>query len=618
MRAARVSCPGTRLRVRLAEKASLEKAIEIKRRAQRCIQTGDLDGALSEYEKLTQAEDSEPIHFVLLADLHFKKGEAEEASRRYLQAVDAYERQGLYKNAIAVCKKMMRLALSPTLVLQRLAQLHALDGFSTEAALYHHQYAEVLAREEKYSEAASALRKAFEVSPENVRTLEKLSETLVLSGDLAAAAAVLMEASGHHRRAGRTQDAERAAGRAEQLHPGASESFQGTLDEAAAPGRDARGPLEPTPQVETRRGPEPADDAGGAAGRVEDVAPSAASAVEAEAAPAAEAGPDLTSPQPEGLRFDSPGGPEPAVEDVVSDLAGIEALLQEAAARFRDGDRDGAGAALVRAARSYEALGKADSAAAIYRSLSRSAHASAAVLELWLANCEGREDRTEAAEVACLLGDRALNDDAAAGARAWFERARVFDPENELAQRRLQRLAAPAPPSAAAAPAADGAKAAGKVEVALGRAEAVSFDMAALIAEFQRGVQAQLSDDAQSHYDLGMTYREMGLLEQGIESFGLAARDPSFAARCAEMIGRCLLDQGRLDDAVSQFTTALETLGSQPEVEASLRFQLGLVHEAAGRPQEALAQFERVYAVQANYPDVGLKIRVLRRTLEKV
>ena len=597
----------------------MEKAIEIKRRAQRCIQTGDLDGALSEYEKLTQAEDSEPIHFVLLADLHFKKGDAEEASRRYLQAVDAYERQGLYKNAIAVCKKMMRLSLSPTVVLQRLAQLHTLDGFSTEAALYHHQYAEVLAREEKYSEAAGALRKAFEVSPENVRTLEKLGETLALSGDFAAAAAVLMEASGHHRRAGLTQDAERVAARAEQLHPGASESYQRTRDDAPASERDARGPLESTPRFETRRGPEAADDAGGAAGPAEDVAPSGASAVEAEAAAAAEGGPDVTSPQPEGLRFDSPAGPGPAAtEDVVPDLAAIEALLQEAAARFRDGGRDGAGAALVRAARSYEALGKADSAAAIYRSLSRSAHASTDVLELWLANCEGRDDRKEAAEVACLLGDHALNDDDLARARAWFERARAFDPQNELAQRRLQRLAAAAPPPAAAAKAADQARASGRVEVALGRAEAVSFDMAALIAEFQRGVQAQLSDDAQSHYDLGMTYREMGLLEQAIESFRLAARDPAFAARCAEMIGRCLLDQGRLDDAVSEFTTALETLGARPEVEASLRFQLGLVHEAAGRPQEALAQFERVYAAQANYPDVGLKIRVLRRTLEKV
>ncbi|TMQ55253.1 MAG: hypothetical protein E6K72_06655, partial [Candidatus Eisenbacteria bacterium] len=55
--------------------ASLEKAIEIKRRAQRCIQNGDLDGALGEYEKLVAADDSDPYNFVLLADLLYKKGD---------------------------------------------------------------------------------------------------------------------------------------------------------------------------------------------------------------------------------------------------------------------------------------------------------------------------------------------------------------------------------------------------------------------------------------------------------------------------------------------------------------------------------------------------------------
>ena len=50
----------------------MEKAIEIKRRAQRCIQNGDLDGALGEYEKLVAADDSDPYNFVLLADLLYK------------------------------------------------------------------------------------------------------------------------------------------------------------------------------------------------------------------------------------------------------------------------------------------------------------------------------------------------------------------------------------------------------------------------------------------------------------------------------------------------------------------------------------------------------------------
>ena len=81
----------------------MEKAIDIKRRAQRCIQNGDLDGALNEYEKLVDSEETDPYNYVLLADLLYKKGEQGAASERYLAAVGAYERASLFKNAIAVC-----------------------------------------------------------------------------------------------------------------------------------------------------------------------------------------------------------------------------------------------------------------------------------------------------------------------------------------------------------------------------------------------------------------------------------------------------------------------------------------------------------------------------------
>jgi len=146
----------------------------------------------------------------------------------------------------------------------------------------------------------------------------------------------------------------------------------------------------------------------------------------------------------------------------------------------------------------------------------------------------------------------------------------------------------------------------------------VTFDLGSLISEFQRGVEAQLSGDAQSHYDLAMAYREMGLLEQAVESFRIAQKDMSFSDRCAEMIGRCLLDQGRFEDAAAEFGSALESGRLDVETEVNLRYQLGLAHEAAGRAPDALVEFENVYAAQPNYPDVALKIRVLRKSLENI
>jgi tetratricopeptide (TPR) repeat protein len=115
-----------------------------------------------------------------------------------------------------------------------------------------------------------------------------------------------------------------------------------------------------------------------------------------------------------------------------------------------------------------------------------------------------------------------------------------------------------------------------------------------------------------------MAYREMGLLEQAVEAFRVASQDSAYTNRCAEMIGRCLLDQGRFDEAAQEFGEALAAPGIDADTEASLRYQLGLAHEAAGRVDDALAEFEGVYAAQPNYPDVALKIRVLRKSMESL
>lgn len=630
----------------------MEKAIEIKRRAQRSIQSGDLAGALSAYQKLAQSEDADPYNYVLIADLQFKMGDTSESSQSYLAAVQAYEAAKLYKNAIAICKKMIRLSLSPPVVLQRLGQLHALDGLGTEAALYYMQYAEHQVREEKYTGAVETLQKAVEACPESVRTLEKLAEVQLLAANESAAIASLILASRRWRAAGSDVDLARTRARAEQVRPGSTEVLDRPDAEA-----------EPEPEPESAAAADDSLPSGppvalpidgpitaGAVDRAVTARPALEQASEADAEPqgfvarpapafAADDQPEgfesgrasWTSNEPEEAWQPSEAqiaGPAPAAAKPVAvpatpaRTAEIEAMLREAEQQLKAGDRDAAAAALMRAAQGYEDIGRAENAASIYRSLARSAHVPADVLPQWLDNCERRGDKVEASQVACQRGDRALNEGDTATALTWFTRAHDFDPANDLAVRRLRRLEeAPdgvAPAATPAAPAVPAPPAdSGKVSVALGKAQAVTFDLGAMLDEFQRAVGEQLSGDVQSHYDLGVTYREMGLHEQAIASFRTAAQDPAYAARCTEMIGRCLLDQGQIDAAIAEFANALQQ-GVAADAAPSLRYQLALAYEAAGRTQEALAEFERVAADQANYPDVAQKIRALRRALESV
>ena len=688
----------------------MEKAIEIKRRAQRCIQNGDVDGALVEYEKLVAVEDSDPYNFVLLADLHFKKGDLDNAVQRYLSAVGAYEKSTLFKNAIAVCKKMMRLKLAPAKVLERLAALHALDGLGTEAALYYMQYAESLVRENKPNDAAEALRKAFDASPEEVKPLERLSEAYTLAEKPVEAARAMGEAVYAYAKLGQLDHARRCRNRAEQLHPGTMATL--AKERGEVPGMPFEGPMTTPASIPDARpatlpsGPVASDDDD----EVETIAEDEDSGIETFRGPAtraaastplavdhdletfptrsgsgippltpgadssddeeqeeveneevAEGAEDATPPatipsyspldEPAAPRAAAPvegleitagrhpvaaaparaGEPEPvpvpsapdATLDARPTVTEIEGLLARAQDHFKSGEREQAGELLVEAALAYERIDRLDNAASIFRSLARGAHASPKMLEHWLANCVRRGDGREAAEVACELGDRAVGVGHVEEAREWFHKALEQDPNNAISQRRLQRLGQVSPAAALPTPVAPepepepAAEAeSGRVEMAVGRAEAVTFDLGSLLVEFQRGIEAQLSGDAQSHYDLAMTYWEMGLIEQAMDSFRLAAADAAFASRAAEMIGRCLLDQGRYDEATSEFQIALQSPDLPAEAAIGLRYHLGLALEAAGNLKDAVAEYERVFAQQANYSDVALKLRVLRKALE--
>ena len=313
---------------------------------------------------------------------------------------------------------------------------------------------------------------------------------------------------------------------------------------------------------------------------------------------------------PEGPSRPSPFAAEPVPADpspsmiarrpveILGGVENVEGLLQRAQDEFRAGRRDSASQALVEAALAYERLGRLDSAATIFRSLGRGAAAPLSVMELWLANCEKRGDRTEGALVSCELGDRALNDSQKDLARRWFEHALAIDANCDTARRRLQRLAGtPAPPAdPAAAPAAEPATAApeagGRVAVAVGRGRAVTFDLQGLLQEFQRGVESQLEGDAQGHYDLGMAYREMGLHDEAIGAFRIAERDPRLTQRAREMVGRSLADSERHDEAVREFESALQVRALDAEAEAELRFQMALSLSANAQPADALAQLE--------------------------
>ena len=102
---------------------TLGKPNSIRKRALDFARKRQWDKALVEFEKLVEIESHNPNLFNELGDLHIKLDNKREAFKSFHKAVDAYTKVGLHNNAVAVCKKIIRLNPGDHVVYGKLARL---------------------------------------------------------------------------------------------------------------------------------------------------------------------------------------------------------------------------------------------------------------------------------------------------------------------------------------------------------------------------------------------------------------------------------------------------------------------------------------------------------------
>jgi len=133
-----------------------------------------------------------------------------------------------------------------------------------------------------------------------------------------------------------------------------------------------------------------------------------------------------------------------------------------------------------------------------------------------------------------------------------------------------------------------------------------------IFREFQRGVDKQLGkEDYETRYNLGIAYKEMGLVDEAIAEFQLAAKDEGRVLECASMLGICFLEKGMPKLAVKWFEKGLQARDRSEEEYQGLRYDLASALEASGENERALEIFTELYGQNARFRDVEDKVRQL-------
>jgi tetratricopeptide (TPR) repeat protein len=133
-----------------------------------------------------------------------------------------------------------------------------------------------------------------------------------------------------------------------------------------------------------------------------------------------------------------------------------------------------------------------------------------------------------------------------------------------------------------------------------------------IFREFQKGVDKQLGkEDYETRYNLGIAYKEMGLVDEAIAEFQLAAKDEARLLECASMLGICFVDKGMPKLAVKWFEKGLAAPGRTEEEYQGLRYDLASALEQAGDTARALSLYTELFGQDATFRDVAEKVRQL-------
>ncbi|MFQ5457476.1 MAG: tetratricopeptide repeat protein [Myxococcota bacterium] len=119
--------------------------------------------------------------------------------------------------------------------------------------------------------------------------------------------------------------------------------------------------------------------------------------------------------------------------------------------------------------------------------------------------------------------------------------------------------------------------------------------------------------DSQTHYDLGIAYKEMALLDDAIRELTLAAGDPERRIDCCAVLGICYRQQGRPEEAVRMLEECLGDGSIAAENAPGLLYEMGIAHEELGDRGKALDWYERLVDIDPDFEDVKTRISALRR-----
>ncbi len=115
-------------------------------------------------------------------------------------------------------------------------------------------------------------------------------------------------------------------------------------------------------------------------------------------------------------------------------------------------------------------------------------------------------------------------------------------------------------------------------------------------------------NDLQIRFEYAELLWEGGAVDDALEQFQIAQRNPQHRLIAIVYLGRCFAAKNQFDMAIEQFNRALEDMPTMNQDKMITLYHLGCTYDMMGKKKEALDCFKQIYAVDIKYMDVAERI----------
>ncbi len=152
-------------------------------------------------------------------------------------------------------------------------------------------------------------------------------------------------------------------------------------------------------------------------------------------------------------------------------------------------------------------------------------------------------------------------------------------------------------------------------------AEDAGVDLAEMFGELKQDLEADVAaadEDPETHYNLGIAFREMGLLDEAIGELQKACQSFDRGHPFQQImqtytwLAQCFLEKSVPEAAVRWYEKALNVANIDGETRVALNYELASAYEASGDKASALKHFMDVYGSNIDYRDVAERIKALK------